>query len=101
MKTLRNRFFISKELYEEYESKCTLRTELCEEVEKRIESKFELADADLTNLYKECLHQDGDYPCIDHKGIDVFLNVYAVKEDLNAKKELKWDLCNRTLTMHY
>lgn len=54
-------------------------------MEKRIETKFNLADADLNNLYRECLHQGEDYPCTDHKGIVVFLNVYAVKEDIHAK----------------
>lgn len=49
----------------------------------------------------ECLQQPGDYGCIDHIGIDAFLNVYAVKEDLHAMKEIKWDFCNFTLAEHY
>lgn len=55
----------------------------------------------MTNIYKECLHQSGDYPCIDHMGIDTFLNVYAVKEDIHAKQEIRWNLCNFTLAKNY
>ena len=46
----------------------------------------------------DCLHQPGDYGCIDHIGIDIFMNVQAVKEDLHADKAIKWDLCNFTLS---
>lgn len=49
----------------------------------------------------ECLHQPGDYGCIDHIGIETFLNVQAVKEDLNADTSRKWDLCNFTLSQNY
>lgn len=60
-----------------------------------------ITGADLRNLYKACLHQTGDYGCIDHVGIDTFLNLATVKEDLNADKTLKWDLCNHTLSKAY
>ena len=49
----------------------------------------------------DCLHQPGDYGCIDHIGIDIFMNVQAVKEDLHADKAIKWDLCNFTLSKQY
>jgi len=55
----------------------------------------------LRNLYQPCLHQPGDYGCIDHIGIDIFLNSQAVKEDLNADTSKKWDLCNSTLSEKY
>jgi hypothetical protein len=47
------------------------------------------------------LHQPGDYGCVDHTGIDTFLNIANVKEDLNADKSIKWDLCNSTLSKEY
>ncbi len=84
IKALRNNFFISKSLYEDYKTYCTLRTSQCSRVEQQIESNFKITGADLRNLYQECLHQAGDYGCIDHMGIDLFLNVDTVKEDLNA-----------------
>lgn len=70
-------------------------------MEERIASRFRITGADLTNLYTECLKQPGDYGCIDHVGIDTFLNVYAVKEDIHANKDIKWDLCNFTLAQKY
>lgn len=51
----------------------------CDKVEQKIESNFRLTGSDLHNLYKECLHQPGDYPCIDHLGIDAFMNDALVK----------------------
>ena len=63
-----------------------MRTPACDEIEEKIASDFEVSGADLANLYMECLHQPGDYGCIDHVGIDTFLNVYAVKEDIHAQK---------------
>ena len=38
-----------------------------------------MTGADLRNLYMECLHQPGDYGCIDHEGIDEFLNDEGVQ----------------------
>lgn len=98
---LRNSFFISKTLYEDYKTHCTLRLSECTRVEQKIESDFRITGADLRNLYTECLHQTGDYGCIDHMGIDIFLNVKSVKEDLNADITKKWDLCNNSLTKAY
>ncbi len=99
--TLRNYFFISNTLYEEYKTHCTLRLSECTRVEQQIESNFRITGADSRNLYKACLHQPGDYGCIDHMGIDIFLNVATVKEDLNADTTKKWDLCNASLAMAY
>jgi hypothetical protein len=70
-------------------------------VEQKIESDFLITGTDLRNLYQECLHQSGDYGCIDHIGIDIFLNIAAVKEDLNADKTKVWSLCNATLAKAY
>jgi hypothetical protein len=70
-------------------------------VEQRIESDFRITGADLRNLYQECLHQPGDYGCIDHMGVDIFLNLAAVKEDLHADQSIKWNLCNSTLSKAY
>ena len=98
MKALRDNYFISKKGYEEYETHCTLRLSECDRVEQKIASDFRITGADLRNLYQPCLHQPGDYGCIDHTGIDIFLNVQAVKEDLNADTTKKWDLCNATLS---
>jgi hypothetical protein len=47
------------------------------------------------------LHQPGGYGCIDHIGIDVFLNSSAVKDDMNVDPGAKWDLCNATLNKVY
>ncbi len=101
VKALRNNFFINRETYEDYQSHCTLRTPSCERAEQKIASDFRITGADLRNLFMECLHQPGDYGCIDHIGIDTFLNVQAVKEDLNANTSMKWDLCNFTLSKNY
>jgi carboxypeptidase C (cathepsin A) len=101
VRALRDHFFISPETYEEYYSKCAMRTSACTEIEERIASDFRITGADLGNLYTECLNQKGDYGCIDHMGIDIFLNVYAVKEDIHANKDIKWDLCNFTLAQNY
>jgi len=47
------------------------------------------------------LHQSGGYGCIDHIGIDAFLNSAAVKDDMNVDPKAKWDLCNATLNKVY
>ena len=73
----------------------------CDAVEQKIESDFLITGADIHNLYQECLHQPGDYGCVDHVGIDIFLNVATVKEDLNADTTKKWDLCNASLSKNY
>lgn len=101
VKALRNAFFINKATYDDYQTHCTLRLSECERVEQKIESDFRITGADLRNLYQECLHQSGDYGCLDHIGIDAFLNNAAVKEDLNADKTLKWDYCNASLAKAY
>ena len=49
----------------------------------------------------ECLHQPGDYGCIDHKGVDAFLNNLDVKKDLNADTTKVWNLCNNTVSQIY
>jgi hypothetical protein len=56
-----------------------LRLEQCDAIEQKIESDFMITGADIHNLYQECLHQPGDYGCVDHIGIDIFLNLAAVK----------------------
>ena len=38
---------------------------------------------------------------MDNMGADTFLNVYAVKEDIHAMKEIRWNFCNFTLAQHY
>lgn len=101
VKALKDHFFINKETYEDYVTHCTLVTPSCEATEQKIASDFWITGADLRNLYMECLHQPGDYGCIDHIGIDTFLNVQAVKEDLNADTSIKWNLCNFTITKDY
>ena len=60
-----------------------------------------MTGADIHNLYTECLHQPGDYGCIDHIGIDAFLNSGTVKDDLHVDPGKKWDLCNFTLSKVY
>jgi hypothetical protein len=47
------------------------------------------------------LHQPGDYGCIDHLGIDAFLNSKEVKIDMNADTTIKWNLCNSTILQRY
>jgi hypothetical protein len=101
VRALRDHFFISQLTYDDYRTHCTLRLPDCTRVEQKIESDFRITGADLRNLYQECLHQPGDYGCLDHLGIDVFLNMAVVKEDLNADPTRKWDLCNVTLTKAY
>jgi len=80
---------------------CTFRTPNCELVEQRIASNFLMTGSDLHNLYTECLHQPGDYNCIDHLGIDAFMNDDKVKVDMNANPNVKWQLCNATLSKNY
>lgn len=70
-------------------------------MEQRIASDFKMTGADLHNLYTECLHQPGDYGCIDHIGIDTFLNSATVQEDMHVDAGKKWDLCNFTLSKMY
>jgi hypothetical protein len=101
VKSLKDHFFINRETYDDYTSHCTLRTPSCDQAEQKIASDFWVTGADLRNLYMECLHQPGDYGCIDHIGIDTFLNVQAVKEDLNADTSIKWNLCNFTISKDY
>lgn len=101
VEALRNNYFISRQTYDDYRTHCTLRTSACEKAEKKIESDFRITGADLYNIFKECLHQPGDIDCLDHTGIDTFLNVGTVKEDLNADKSRKWDLCNNTMLEKY
>ena len=102
MQALRANYFISEEVYEDYLSHCTLRTSACAQAEQQIASDFRITGADYHNLYKECLHQVGDYPCIDHTGIDIFLNLPHVQEDLNINgKDKKWAFCNSTLGQTY
>lgn len=79
VRALRNHFFVSKSTYEDYKTYCTLRLSQCDRIEQKIESDFKITGADLRNLYQECLHQTGDYGCIDHLGIDTFLNIVTVK----------------------
>ena len=98
VESLRRNFFISQELYDDYVSKCRLRTPACDDVEQLIESNFRITGADTHNLYKECLHQPGDYPCIDHTGVDIFLNVENVREDLNVDRQKKWEFCSANLS---
>lgn len=101
VKALRDHFFVSKSVYEDYQTHCTLRLSECDRVEQKIESDFRITGSDLRNLYQECLHQAGDYGCVDHIGVDTFFNVASVKEDLNADKDIKWNLCNFTLSKLY
>lgn len=60
-----------------------------------------MSGADIHNLFKDCLHQPGDYDCIDHKGIDAFLNNDHVREDMHVDAPQKWELCNSTLERVY
>jgi len=48
-------------------------------VQQKIDDNFRISGADLHNLFKECLHQPGDFGCIDHIGIDTWLNNKEVK----------------------
>ena len=98
VRALRNNFFISRETFDDYKTHCTLRTSNCDRVQQKIASDFRISGADIHNLFKECLHQPGDYACIDHIGIDAFLNSPTVKEDMHADKDRKWQLCNSTLS---
>lgn len=49
----------------------------------------------------ECLHQPGDYGCIDHQGADLFFNKAEVKIDMHADTTKVWNLCNFSLSQAY
>ena len=94
VKYLKNHYFLSKEQYDQYWTYCALETSECERVKQKIEANFLLTGADLNNLYKQCLSQPGEYRCLDHIGIDTFLNTPIVKQDLHANSNIKWQFCN-------
>lgn len=96
---LRNHYFLTKEKYEHYWSRCALRTEECELILAEIQANFIKTGSDITSIYRECIQQTGPekYKCMDTIGILAFLNSKLVREDLHVievEPDLNWDLCN-------
>lgn len=98
---LHKHFFISDEDKQEFDEECYIRSPSCIHIEEKIEADFRSSGADTRNIFKECLHQVGPYGCLDHKGIDAFMNKPEVKTDMHAESEHKWEVCNFTLMEQY
>ncbi len=83
---LHSRYFISDEEHKDFKAACSAdrKSEACEKAAEQIRNYFIKTGADPRNVYGECLLQDGNYPCVDHKGIDVFLNTEQFRKDLHA-----------------
>lgn len=99
---MKNHYYISKEKYNDYVSKCTLgpNSTDCLNITHNIEAGFVNTGSDITNLYRECVKQTGPekYKCMDTTGILAFLNNAHVREDIHTDKSVEqWDLCNLDL----